>query len=185
MTSLRGQDAALLTVVVLTTPTAALACSSCGCTLSSDWSSQGLPPSGEGFRVDLRFDYFDQNQLRSGTGTVDRASLAIPNDQEIQQKTIKRNWTLGFDYSPNPDWGVNLQLPWFDRYHTTIAPGDTEISMSHTQSIGDARLVGCCPNIRRYPGGASDDLRPNLQNPANPVPAMDPLRPPRIKGGGG
>ena len=28
------------------------------------------------------------------------------------------------------------------------------------------------PNIRRFPGGASNDLRPNLQDPSNPVPAM-------------
>jgi arylsulfatase len=41
------------------------------------------------------------------------------------------------------------------------------------------------PNIRRFPGGASDDLRPNLQNPANPVPAMDPRKPPRIGAAGG
>jgi arylsulfatase A-like enzyme len=34
------------------------------------------------------------------------------------------------------------------------------------------------PNIRRFPGGASDDLRPNLQDPANPVPAMDPKKGP-------
>ena len=41
------------------------------------------------------------------------------------------------------------------------------------------------PNIRRFPGGASDDLRPNLQNPTNPVPALDPNKPPRVKSGGG
>src|SRR6478672_4525841 len=41
------------------------------------------------------------------------------------------------------------------------------------------------PNIRRYPGGASNDLRPNLQDPSNPVPAMDPNKPPRIGGSGG
>jgi len=41
------------------------------------------------------------------------------------------------------------------------------------------------PSIARFPGGASDDLRPNLQNPKNPVPAMDPTKPPRIGGGGG
>jgi arylsulfatase A-like enzyme len=29
------------------------------------------------------------------------------------------------------------------------------------------------PNIRRFPGGASTDLLPNLQNPENPVPAFD------------
>ena len=40
------------------------------------------------------------------------------------------------------------------------------------------------PSIARFPGGASDDLRPNLQNPANPVPAMDPKKPPRIGAGG-
>jgi arylsulfatase len=41
------------------------------------------------------------------------------------------------------------------------------------------------PSIRRFPGGASTDMRPNLQDPANPVPAMDPAKLPRIKGGGG
>jgi len=41
------------------------------------------------------------------------------------------------------------------------------------------------PNIRRFPGGASNDLLPNLQNPSNPVPAMDPNKPPRVKAGGG
>ena len=129
----KGCAAALLSAAISAVPLPALACSSCGCTLSSDWSSQGIAPSGEGFRVDFRFDYFDQDQLRSGTGSVDRGSLAIPNEQEIQQQTINRNYALGIDYSPNEDWGVNLQLPYFDRYHTTIAPGDTEISTSHTQ----------------------------------------------------
>ena len=41
------------------------------------------------------------------------------------------------------------------------------------------------PSIARFPGGASNDLRPNLQNPANPVPLMDPAKPPRIGAGGG
>ena len=41
------------------------------------------------------------------------------------------------------------------------------------------------PNIRRFPGGASNDLRPNLQDPSNPVPAMDPNKAPRIGGSGG
>ena len=29
------------------------------------------------------------------------------------------------------------------------------------------------PNIKRFPGGASNDMNPNLQNPANPLPLMD------------
>jgi len=131
-------------------PAIALACSSCGCTLSSDWSSQGLQPAGGGFRTDVRFDYFNQDQLRSGTKQVNRGSLDVPNEQEIQQTTINRNYALGFDYSPDVDWGVNLQIPYFNRYHTTIAAGDIEISTSHTQSIGDVRLVG------RYLGFTED-----------------------------
>ena len=40
------------------------------------------------------------------------------------------------------------------------------------------------PNIKRFPGGASDDLLPNLQNPANPVPALDPNKMPKAIPGG-
>jgi hypothetical protein len=29
------------------------------------------------------------------------------------------------------------------------------------------------PNVKRFPGGASNDLTPNLQDPANPLPLMD------------
>jgi hypothetical protein len=29
------------------------------------------------------------------------------------------------------------------------------------------------PNIKRFPGGASNDTSPNLQDPANPLPLMD------------
>jgi hypothetical protein len=29
------------------------------------------------------------------------------------------------------------------------------------------------PNIKRFPGGASNDMSPNLQDAANPVPLMD------------
>ena len=116
------------------------ACSACGCTLNSDWASQGLAASG-GWRFDLRDDYFDQDQLRSGTDAVQRSSLSFPNDNEVQQYTVNRNVTASIDYSPNKDWGVNVTLPWFDRSHATIAEGDTEISTSHDSGIGDLRIV--------------------------------------------
>jgi arylsulfatase len=41
------------------------------------------------------------------------------------------------------------------------------------------------PSIRRFPGGASNDLQPNLHDPSNPVPALDPANPPRVQAGGG
>src|SRR5262249_35369348 len=41
------------------------------------------------------------------------------------------------------------------------------------------------PNIKRSPGGPSNDWRSNLQNPDNPVSLLDIKNPPRNKGGGG
>ena len=37
------------------------------------------------------------------------------------------------------------------------------------------------PNIQRFPGGASNDLKPNLQDPKNPAPLLDP----NVRTGGG
>ena len=41
------------------------------------------------------------------------------------------------------------------------------------------------PSIRRFPGGASTDLNPNLQDPENPVPALKNFPPPPPIGGHG
>jgi hypothetical protein len=35
------------------------------------------------------------------------------------------------------------------------------------------------PNIQRFPGGASNDLIPDLQHPKNPVPSLDPNNMPK------
>ena len=41
------------------------------------------------------------------------------------------------------------------------------------------------PNIKRFPGGASNDLVPDLQHPENPVPLLKDQPEPHIGGGGG
>ena len=138
-----------LAIACATLAPAALACSSCGCTLNADWSSQGLK-TGSGLSFDLRHDRFDQNELRSGTGKVDTAAITVPTDQEIQQQTLNRNTTLSVDYGTDNGWGVTLRLPWIDRTHTTIAEGDTDVSGSASSSIGDVRLLG------RYQGFAPE-----------------------------
>jgi hypothetical protein len=125
---------------VIFLPSAAQACSSCGCTLSSDWDSQGFATES-GFRIDLRHDFIDQSQLRSGTDAVDRDSITLPQSREIEDDTINRYTTLGLDYSPNADWGINLQLPYVNRSHTTYPEGETTLSSSHSSSIGDVRVL--------------------------------------------
>lgn len=130
----------LATLAALLPVSSGLACSACGCTLSSDWASQGLAAS-RGWRFDLRYDFFEQDQLRAGTDSVSRDSLSYPNDREVQRYTINRNATFALDYGINRNWGVNVALPWFDRSHATIAEGDTAISTSHDRGIGDLRVM--------------------------------------------
>jgi len=126
---------------------AAMACGACGCTLHSDWATQGYAVK-PGWRFDLRYDYFNQDQLRSGTRSVDRNTFELPNEMEIQEKTLNRNLTATLDYSPNPDWGVSLLIPTFNRYHATIAEGDTDPTFSQGKGLGDVRVLG------RYQGFA-------------------------------
>ena len=130
-----------LAIACATLAPSVLACSSCGCTLNADWASQGLK-TGSGLSLGLRHDQFDQNVLRSGTGKVDTAAITYPTDQEIQKQTMNRNSILSLDYGAADGWGVNLQLPWIDRTHSTIAAGDTEPSGSASSSIGDLRVLG-------------------------------------------
>lgn len=127
----------------------ARACGACGCTLNSDWVSQGYAVK-PGFRFDLRYDYFNQDQLRRGTRSVDRAGFEIPNGQEIQEKTLNRNLTLTLDYSLSSDWGVAVLVPTFNRYHATLAEGDVDPSMSQASGLGDIRVLG------RYQGFSED-----------------------------
>ncbi|MGH9121165.1 MAG: hypothetical protein ACRDYC_04345, partial [Acidimicrobiales bacterium] len=96
----------------------AFACGACGCTLNSDWSAQGYA-SGAGFRLDLRFDYFNQDQLRMGGSQVDFSKFTFPTGQEVQRQTINRNTTLTLDWSPNANWGVTALIPSYTRSHET------------------------------------------------------------------
>jgi hypothetical protein len=125
------------------------ACSSCGCTLNSDWASQGYTTRA-GVNLDVRYDYFDQDELRSGAHAVNRADYPIPSEQEIQQRTLNRNLTAAIDWSPSRTYGVSLTVPYYDRPHETVAAGDAEVSTSHSRGIGDIRILG------RYQGFQAD-----------------------------
>jgi arylsulfatase len=41
------------------------------------------------------------------------------------------------------------------------------------------------PSIKRFPGGASNDLKPDLQHPENPLPLLDPNNLPKAIPGSG
>lgn len=144
--------AASFATLAFTSSTSVFACSSCGCTLNSDWSSQGIS-SGEGTRFDIRFDYFKQSDYRHGTSSVSRSN--IPVGTEVQDTTINRNLTLGLDHSFNQDWAINLLLPIFNRSHGTYGedgdyPDPAALITSSSKGIGDLRVTG------RYQGLSAD-----------------------------
>jgi len=118
----------------------ACACSSCGCFLNTDWASQGYSVRS-GFSADLRWDGIFQDQLWSGTGKY-TGPTSFDTSTEYQRRTTTNTVTLGIGWVPDPDWGLSLSLPWSDRTHSTLAPGDSDISGSHSDAIGDVRLQG-------------------------------------------
>ena len=129
-------------------PAGAFACATCGCALSSD-AAMGYSASA-GWRLSLQYDYIDQSQLRSGGSAVAPAQVAAINDaggdQEVEQRTINRYWTLGLGYSPNADWNFSLLVPYIDRSHTTYGAAadplsSQDLSGATVSGIGDLKFI--------------------------------------------
>jgi hypothetical protein len=132
---------------------AVIACASCGCTLNSDWGSQGLA-STAGWSLDLRYDTLNQNQLRKGTGTISATDAANTTNTatgdfaEVESYTNNRYLTTTLDYNQGSSWGVSLIVPYINRTHSTLGintdgvnPGDGAYDSS-ASGVGDARVLG-------------------------------------------
>lgn len=140
----------LLLLAFISMPvTSAIACATCGCSLSSD-AATGYASSA-GWRLNLEYNYIDQNQLRSGTRAVSRSSAAAINDagdnQEVERDTINRYTTLSLIYAPNSIWNFRLAVPYIDRSHATYGSATNPITPDQLSSasvggIGDIKLIG-------------------------------------------
>jgi hypothetical protein len=135
---------------------AAWGCATCGCTLSADAAAgySALP----GFRLTFEYDYINQDELRRGTGTATPAQVvnnpSTPGSKggEIEKQTINRYLTLGMNYTPNPNWNINLLIPYVVRSHTTYGVQDQpytaaetapdQISGARFSDLGDIKLIG-------------------------------------------
>ncbi len=132
---------------------AVFACASCGCTLNSDFGTQGLSNSS-GWSLDVRYDALNQNQLRSGTGTIsatDAANVtntATGNAAEVEKFTDNKYLTTTLDYNNGTNWGVSIAVPYINRSHSTlgvggdgVSPDPTSAYDSATTGPGDVRVV--------------------------------------------
>lgn len=126
----------------------ALACATCGCTLSTD-AITGAGNSA-GWQLSLQYDFINQDQLRSGRSPITASQVAAINnaagDQEVEHGTLNRYLTAGLSYSPDAVWTYKLLLPYVDRSHSTYGAASNplssdEISSGRVSSIGDAKLL--------------------------------------------
>jgi hypothetical protein len=145
----------LLTILAAIPSGSALACASCGCSLNSDWSVQGLSAAG-GWSADLRYDYLNQNQLRSGTGKTSPTAAAVATNTqtnspaEVEQYTKNNYLTATLDYNNGNTWGLSLVLPYIDRSHSTLGSGSDGSTFdpangaygSSASGLGDVRVLG-------------------------------------------
>ncbi|MBB3214362.1 hypothetical protein FHW67_003677 [Herbaspirillum sp. Sphag1AN] len=131
-------------------PTAAHACATCGCSLSSD-AAMGYSAE-TGWRINLDYNFINQSQLRSGSSAVGATVPAAINDnngqQEVEHKTINRYINLGISYTPSPDWNISSIIPYIDRSHTTYGIQGVStltsdnLSSASSTGVGDIKLIG-------------------------------------------
>ena len=111
------QPLALAHLLLVLSPFAANA--SCGgafCSLSTDWDIQGVA-SKPGVRLDIRAEFIDLDQLRSGTH---KAAPAGEVGEHDEVRTINRNLLATLDWNINADWGMTFKVPFVSRAHNHI-----------------------------------------------------------------
>lgn len=113
-------------------PGIASACA-CGCGVF-DVGTASMFPSGSGGTAFLEYDYMDQNRNWSGTS---RAPAANNADKEIRTDF----YTLGMQYMFSRSWGVEAELPYWNRYFKTTANSGDIVGFTHS-AMGDVRLKG-------------------------------------------
>src|SRR5580658_7880444 len=100
------------------------ACATCGCTVNAD-AVMGYS-TASGWRLNIEYDYIDQDQLRSGTGTASPAEVVNnPSDPalgggEIENQTLNRYLRIGLSYQPDANWNFGVSVPYILRDHSTF-----------------------------------------------------------------
>lgn len=115
---------------------------SCGaayCPLNTNWATQGVWVE-PGARLDLRYEYIDQDQLRSGSGKAGAAELA--DQDHIERETINRNLVAAFDYAFDQRFAIGITAPLIDRNHTHLHVADNADEQWDYRKLGDMRVVG-------------------------------------------
>jgi hypothetical protein len=135
----------ILLAMLLLAPRYAFACA-CGCGVFEVGTSS-MFPSGAGGTVFYGLDYQDQTRNWSGGH-----SSPSGNNNDKDLRTFFN--TLGFQYMFNRSWGIQIEVPIWDRtFKTDVSGGNgpPDIVSTSWTSLGDIRIRGIYT-------GFSDDL---------------------------
>lgn len=125
---------------LLATGPASASCAGAFCSINTDYS---LPAgqSGSGLRLNLRYEYIDQDQPRHGSDEIAVGEISS-HDDEV--RTINRNWIASLDYAFNQDWGVAVTAPFARRYHFHIHNhhGEQLPETWRFTELGDVQVLG-------------------------------------------
>lgn len=115
-------------------------CGAAFCVLNTHWENQGAW-SGDGARLDLRYEYVDQDQPRAGRDKVSVGDVPRHHDEV---RTLNRNLILALDYTLNPDWDISALVPYVQRRHRHIHHHHgAKIEESwDIARLGDVRVLG-------------------------------------------
>ena len=114
-------------------------CGSAFCTVNTSWDAHGgwMEP---GLRLDLRYEYINQDQPMSGSRKIGVGEIPRHHDEVY---TRNRNYIAAFDYTLSQDWAVNALLPVVHREHFHIHNhmGEQLEERWNFTALGDVRVV--------------------------------------------
>ena len=110
----------------------ALGCA-CGCGVF-DVGTGAMFPDGSGGMLFAEADFMDQNKNWSGTSQA-------PADNNSDKEIKTQFYTVGAQYMFNRSWGIQVDVPYWNRNFTTTDDSGNIVSFQHS-AIGDIRLRG-------------------------------------------
>lgn len=119
---------------------AAASCGSAFCTVNSNWTSESAMTE-PGSTLDLRYEYLNQNQPRSGSEKI--AVGQIPHHHD-EVSTLNQNLLATYTHTFDAGWGVSVIAPLLDRDHLHVHNhhGEQIPERWKFTELGDVRVVG-------------------------------------------
>jgi hypothetical protein len=130
----------LAAAILLSAGAAHASCGSAFCSVNTDWASDALGLA-EGAVLDLRYEYINQDQPRTGTRRIGVGEIPHHHDEV---STANRNLLVNYSRSFASGWGYSVALPLVDRQHFHVhnhQGGQVEERWKFRE-LGDLRLTG-------------------------------------------